>query len=255
MSDNRHRLPPLRFALGDYLPPPPALPLAPATFSYAPPFTYYTAPPLYPTPSGFNAERRPSLCSKHAHAHRRASIAPCPSPVSPAQILPPFPQLPLKASAMVRRPSLPSLTKPYARPRALAGPSFSVVSSGSKISCHSCRKSKKRCDEIRPCERCTKRGWACTLEGQDGGKRRSGSQEAGRRWSSEASSTVSDDSFLSITLRLIQALFLAEQDDSGAEQSSPPNSPPRSDDGPHHSFEALLQCASDEYDVRSRARL
>lgn len=129
MSDNRHRLPPLRFALGDYLPPPPALPLAPATFSYALPFTYYTAPPLYPTPSGFNAERRPSLCSKHAHAHRRASIAPCPSPVSPAQILPPFPQLPLKASAMVRRPSLPSLTKPYARPRALAGPALPSRSS------------------------------------------------------------------------------------------------------------------------------
>lgn len=195
MLDNRHRLPPLRFALGDYLPPPPPLPLAPTIFSYAPPFVNYTAPPLYPPPVGFNPERRLSLCSKHAHAHRRASLAPYPSPISPEQLLPPLPHLPLDPSAAVRRPSLPSLTKPYVRPRAPTGPSsFSVASpSGSKMSCHSCRKSKKRCDEVRPCERCAKRGWECTMDDEGGVKRRSGSQGAGRRSSSEGSSTVSKE--------------------------------------------------------------
>lgn len=214
MPDNRHRLPPLRFALGDYLPPPAPLPPAPATFSFTTPFAYYPASPPYAISVGFNTERRLSLCSKHAHAHRRASLAPYPSPISPEQLLPPLPHLPLHPCATVRRPSLPSLTKPCVRPRASTGPSFSVSSSaGSKMSCYSCRKSKKRCDEVRPCERCAKRGWECTMEGDDRGKRRSGtfsSQESDRRSSSEASSTVSEAPKAFIALRrLTLAPFLS----------------------------------------------
>lgn len=249
MPDSRHRLPSLRLALGDYLPPAsPVAPLAFPTFPRVPAavhtFNYLLQPPT-PLPIA-PITRRPSLCAKHA---RRSSYAPYPSPVSPHLTLPPLPSFPLDPGAALRRPSLPSLTRPQAAPatRPATAPNFSPSSGlGHKLSCQSCRKSKKKV-----------RGDAAVWQVR---AERVGVQDAGRGAQSRSTAKVERLEGHQSARGLQAGRYCSSlphytgTDLLSQLRSSPPTSPPSSALGspPHQAFDVLLECASQEYDVRKR---